>query len=657
MHQGLISYFSIGLTRAESKLVKYFSLTLFLLVLVYIAFALHLPVSIYSLAGHDDALFISHAISLVQGNWLGSYNQMILAKGAGFSIFLTINAALGLPITLSLALLHSFSTWLLISRLNKLGLSPFFSLTLFALILFNPQSFPTRVIRDDIYPALTLIIISGLIDIFLLKNRSLLKSFLYGGAIALFWMTREEGVWIFPGVSLFGAFISCFYIYNKKIDLLKNLLISATRLIGFSVAPILAVCTINWMYYGGFVVVDFKEPYFARSLSLLNSIEPKTRTPHVPVNEEQRKIAYRISPTFSTLRPYFENEGLHWTTPGCNVYKNTCGDYAGGWFMWAYRDAAAKLGMYSSFAQAKAFYKKINNEIEAACDSKVVTCSSGLLGFLPHLEPSNLTAIPASLLNTYHLLTYQSGLHMSGGPSMDANNILYTYRIFLGSPLSMPSANEQLITLKGWYYPKAKPKDWLSISCPHGSQEVPRLDSPDIIKAMKDDTANKQRFYVELFDKDNCQIKLESGANIPVTTLMDRRSGAIINDTQNLFYLDSARSIFPRQIMSITTLIKDSLGKLYSYIIPVLLFISCLALIGILIQLIKQISIFQPLLLIAIFAWILLFTRIIILVLIDVTSFPAINALYMGPGFPLSVLAMISTIASYFQFSAKPKAN
>lgn len=628
----------------------------FLSILAYIALAMHFPVSIYSLAGHDDALFFSHAYNLVKGNWLGAYDQMIIAKGPGFSFFLALNAALGLPITLSLALLHCFSTWLISTRACKLGLSNLLTIILFSLILFCPQSFPTRVIRDDIYPALTLIIVSGLIDLFLLRDRSIVKAFFYGSCIGLFWITREEGVWIGPATGLFLSVIMVSHVYSRDHQEIKHSFLTLAKLVGFSSLPILVICSINWLMYGGFVVVDFKEPNFSRSLSLLNAIEPPTRTSHVPVNKQQREIAYKVSPTFSKLQHYFENEGLHWTSPGCNVYPNTCGDYAGGWFMWAYRDAVAQQGMYSSFKKAQDFFAAVNREIESACESKSIKCRSAALGFLPHLDASSFAAATTSFFDAYQLLSYQSGLHMTGGPSMDANNILYPLRIFLGNPLSMPSAHEQIVTFRGWYYSKSQPDFWLSVICSDGNKEVIRQSSPDIAKAMSNNAAIAQRFVIEIPEQDRCHIQLASGQKISFATLKESSTGAILNDSQDIFYLDSARFLFPQQILRLSSKIKTLLGKLYSIIIPVLLSISVITLIGTLAYLVKQRCFFQPVLMVAILAWTLVFTRMVLLVLIDISSFPAINALYMGPAFSLSILAMITTIASFLILSSKPKA-
>lgn len=112
-----------------------------LIILAYIVCAMNLPVSIYTNAGHDDALFISHAYSILKGEWLGTYSQMTLAKGVGFSLFLAVNAVLGIPITLLIAIFYAFSVWCLVTKCVRLGLPKIAALFFFHYCCFIPIFF------------------------------------------------------------------------------------------------------------------------------------------------------------------------------------------------------------------------------------------------------------------------------------------------------------------------------------------------------------------------------------------------------------------------------------------------------------------------------------------------------------------------------------
>ncbi len=46
-------------------------------------------------AGHYDALFVNLAPRILQGNWLGKYNNLTLAKGYFYPLFIAFNFILG----------------------------------------------------------------------------------------------------------------------------------------------------------------------------------------------------------------------------------------------------------------------------------------------------------------------------------------------------------------------------------------------------------------------------------------------------------------------------------------------------------------------------------------------------------------------------------
>ncbi|MDD5410516.1 MAG: hypothetical protein PHF31_03745 [Methylobacter sp.] len=95
----------------------------FIFSVAYLMLAMNSPVSIYASAGHDDSLFWGKAYQIVKWNWLGAYNQMALARGQGFPLFLAANAVLGISVTLLIALLHIFVYGMIANTLRGLGLN------------------------------------------------------------------------------------------------------------------------------------------------------------------------------------------------------------------------------------------------------------------------------------------------------------------------------------------------------------------------------------------------------------------------------------------------------------------------------------------------------------------------------------------------------
>jgi hypothetical protein len=625
-----------------------------LIILAYIVCAMNLPVSIYTNAGHDDALFISHAYSILKGEWLGTYSQMTLAKGVGFSLFLAANAVLGIPITLFIAIFYAFSVWCLVTKCIRLGLPKIAALFFFALLLFHPDIFPARIIRDNIYPALTLLVLTAFIDICLLHQRRLSLIFLYGLAIAWFWVTREEGVWIVPAMALLVLYrvISCLLFETRST--LVNFFTRITILCIFISLPILTICAINYIKYGAFLTVDFKDTPFSKSLSLLNSIEANSRISHVPVNREQREIAYSVSPAFAELKPYFEETGTDWTKPGCNIYPQSCGDYAGGWFMWAYRDAVQQRGYYKNYSGAREFYQRVADEINDACEAGKISCNKKSIGFLPNLSSDQLDGIPNSIVKSYKLLTVQYPVSLDAGPSIYADGRLNMTKIFLRNPFIVPSMEEDTRRINGWYYDPASTDNWITLECSNKSQVnnglIERIHSQDVAVAMDNPLATKQRFSFNVPARDTCRIINSNDQNISLDHIYQTNAGAFSLGSATL-YIDSVISAIPSNLYKASSTLKQGIAAFYKVIIPLLFWIALCMWFFTFIRYLLNRAWPPALFICALVAWGLVFTRIVILTLIDISSFPAINALYMGPAFPLVIAAIFLSIFSFRNFS------
>jgi hypothetical protein len=82
-----------------------------------------------------------------------------------------------------------------------------------------------------------------------------------------------------------------------------------------------------------------------------------------------------------------------------------CGDYAGGWFLWALRDAVTLIGGYADAPTASEFYRKMTEEITRACNSKQIACRSSPLAEIPPLVPANYALMLESVGKTIKLIS------------------------------------------------------------------------------------------------------------------------------------------------------------------------------------------------------------------------------------------------------------
>jgi hypothetical protein len=113
--------------------------------------------------------------------------------------------------------------------------------------------------------------------------------------------------------------------------------------------------------------------------------------------------AYEISPHFALLKPYLSKQtnGQGWAKFGCE-WMGICDELAGGWTLWAIRDAAASIGLYSSAAHASEFYGAVAREICQACETGTVKYSTNSTGNLL-APPVTLTDVPRILISSAKL--------------------------------------------------------------------------------------------------------------------------------------------------------------------------------------------------------------------------------------------------------------
>ena len=245
------------------------------LILLYIFVAVHTPLMIRVNAPHDDGLFISLGRFLSEGRWLGPFSQFTLMRGPGYPAFLAVSNWFGLPISLAHALLHCAAVTVFVIVAHKFIRSLFVSGLLFTLLLWHPVTLNidlVRILRDRIYFDQLLILLAVLpLAVFAFgdRKRTVLFAVLSGLALGWFWLTREEGVWIVPGLGVIALAATLQSYQNRDV---RMLVVTLAIVIGSFATTQLGFRALNWWTYGKFVGVDFKDANFQRALGALNSV-------------------------------------------------------------------------------------------------------------------------------------------------------------------------------------------------------------------------------------------------------------------------------------------------------------------------------------------------------------------------------------------------
>src|SRR5262249_5366859 len=113
--------------------------------------------------------------------------------------------------------------------------------------------------------------------------------------------------------------------------------------------------------------------------------------PYVVLPRAVRPRLYELSPAFRELEPYLEARTI-WETRGPRVLS-TPGEVFGGWFLWALRDAVQRAGDGDSAPEALAFYRRLAQEVNAACDSGLIPCGPPRDSLVPRWNPAYRDAL------------------------------------------------------------------------------------------------------------------------------------------------------------------------------------------------------------------------------------------------------------------------
>lgn len=353
--------------------------------LAYLFLVGHRPVFYIPGADYDDELFASTAMRLASGHWLGAYGPTTLIKGIGFPVFLAINSIIGLPANTGLCLAYAAAGAYLCVVLRPLLRSDAAALTLLALLLFIPplaSSATMRLNREFFYTAIVLGFLASAVNLF--WRRAPLSSWAAGpltGALGgWMWLTREEGVWVLPAIALIAV---TGWIGGQASR--RSIVVGVSVALVTSVGLVTGVGLVNRLAYGSFVVNEVKSASFQDALTMLEKASYADWKPYLPVPAAARAKLYRESPSFRLLQPFLDPPGgpSPWMRSGCEELPTACGDIAGGWFLWAFREAVFSAGQAESPRHAADFYRKVGAEVRAACNERRLTCARWLVPMVP----------------------------------------------------------------------------------------------------------------------------------------------------------------------------------------------------------------------------------------------------------------------------------
>jgi hypothetical protein len=647
------------------------SLYLFILSVVKLFLNSSQKLTAFGNAFHDDRLFVHFATNIVNGTWLGSYSCLTLAKGPMYSMWIAAMSEVGLPLLLAQQLLYICAGLMLILALRRIITNNVALVLVYSLYLFNPMTSGgciTRVIREGIYPALTILVVACMMGIVLRYRDRMFRLTAWavglGAALAAFWLTREEGMWLLPGLLLLIAFtlVSLYRWAGISFEFVKRGLVCFLPFLILLIS-LVSVSLINKRYYGTYAVVELQAAPFVAAYGALSRVHHPHWQRFVPVPKAVRESVYQVSPAFRELKPDLEGAmGRGWAVHGKELVSGS-GEIAGGWFMWALRNAAALAGHHDSAASAEAYYRRLAREINAACEQGLLVCGPARRTLAPPFRSEYCGFIATSFQQGWGRLIGFTGFIPESPASAGDDASLRLFASFTHSQLS-PVDNPEPpgLRITGWAFSPKGQVDFRMVTRDGWPVDftLSRRASQDLVDHFSNDAAKNCRFYIFTPCTDDCQLIISHNRSVLAKISLDDTGNAtILSDSIN-YHIDSLIKFSappkapsqPQLIDKIKLTVVIYIAKIYQYSMPILFYFILLLYITSGIRSIwgRPVVLFviQTSLLISIVS------RLLLLSYIDATSFPAINLNYLSPAYPLMLLFVALAIIDLWDWSEPP---
>lgn len=625
----------------------------------------NLPVWLGHTLVQEDQLYLRLAKSLASGHWLGPYDQLTLMRGPGYPAFLALSSLSGLPVSATHALFQIAAMTVAAWAVYRLTESRALAAVAFLVLAFDPAGFlpdMQRAISGQISWGQALIVFSLAAVLVYApprqQRKAIAASVLLGAIFAWTWLTHDGGGPLLFGLALLAA--GAAYIHRSERAELAALVRNATAAAATFLAVMVLVMSANLAFYGTFTAVEAREPNFKAALTALADIDAGQSVRYVPVTAAARAQAANVSPSFRPLSgPLADGQLISkWSGVACIAYEQTCGDIFGGSLQWALRDAAAMNGAFESPQKAARTYGQIAAEIAAACADGRLKCLRRWPPGLPALTAAQWASFPAALQQAAKEIAFLDPGDVTAVPPTLGRlgpRKLEAYSAFLNHPyLSIPGKKGLKTTLYGWYrdshsvrWPGFAVYDQSGHSLPYSLQRTP---SPDLQKYFGDERLDLNRLTVTYSCPDACTLAAlvfgRPDLRLPITG--DKKL-FVSAGTQTIFIdlvtYDWAANAEPNSAQIFAMYARSGLAALYQLSVPLLLLSGLVALIAAGDGAMAARAL-NPVLLVAIAAWLVVAAQLIRMGLIDASSFPAMTAQLVAPAAYLAVLATFLSVGA-----------
>jgi hypothetical protein len=596
-------------------------------------------------ASIDDYWFLQRARSIMTGQWMGPYNHLTLIKGPGYPLWVAAISSLHIPLLFAQQLLYTFACLAVWRAVAPSIRSASARVALFVVLAFNPISYSNdiadHVSREGVYPALSLLVCAGVAGTLLrlaARRRDVIPWVILSGvAFAVLWHTREESVWIAP-LPVFGAAGVLAWVLRDRQARWKRAVLVLVPPALLLVTVHAAIVITNGMRYGVWSDVEFKWRPFVLAYGSLNAVRPHPPVPHTPSPKEVRERVYAVSPAFAELRPSLEGKlGMNW--------RQGSADLENGMLMWAFREAVAKAGYYARGSAAVAgYYNRVSREIDVARLSGRLDAREARASLLPALLPGQRREIAGRWFLGAKRLARFADSHIAPAYSEGSDRELREFAETTRTPLTPRAKSVGRVHLVAWIIHAEGSLDVAvehSDGTPDPDARVTRFPTPDLYEHLKISwkdfpPARNAGFEIDAQERD-VQLVLSLRGRPIDRIALSAAPPAPHHPLVRMGVYRYEKTVGEPDLSSIDTLrlaVLNAIGRFYQVIFPLLLVAALL-----LFVLTRKWNAghrgdwMVATLLGGIFAAIA--ARLMILSIIDVTSFGVFAVGYESPAYPL----------------------
>ena len=596
-------------------------------------------------ASIDDYWFLQRARSIMAGQWMGPYNHLTLIKGPGYPLWVATISSLHIPLLFAQQLLYTLACLAVCRAAVPSIRSAPARVALFVVLAFNPVSYSNdiadHVSREGVYPALSLLVCAGVVGTLLqldARRRDVIPWVILSGvAFAVLWHTREESVWITP-LPVLGAAGVLAWVLGDRHRRWKRALLALVPPALFLVAAHAAIVITNGTRYGVWSDVEFKWRPFVLAYSSLSAVRAHPPVPHTPAPTEVRERIYAVSPAFAELRPSLEGKlGMDWRLGSA--------DLENGMLMWAFREAVEKAGYYARGSAAVAnYYNRISREIDVARRSGRLDAREARASLLPPLLSGQRRDIVSRWFFGARRLARFADSHIAATFSEGSDRELREFAETTRTPLTPTAKTVGRVHLLAWIIHAEGSLDVTVVhsdGTPAPDARVTRFPTPDLYDHLKVSwkdfpPARNAGFEIDAHGSDVDLVLSLRGRPIDRIALRTGSPGAH-HPLVRMGVYQYEKTVGELDLSSIDTFrlaVLNAIGRFYQVTFPLVLIVALLLFVvtrkwnaG------HRGDWMIAILLGGIFAAIA--ARLVILSIIDVTSFGVFAVGYESPAYPL----------------------